>query len=443
MMRPNTVKGAPSKAFQRMSIVFLVCVFAMPQYFGIGTASFALTAQRLTMLLMIAAIACNRDRRAEFAQSVAFEGISCAIVPLLFVMGFTAGYRDDLNSLLNTLIDAVIPFYLVMYIAKSVLGIPRTAKLLSRILLVVCLIACVDAALHWNPYELVHTIPSVAGGSTWRASSYRTAAMCSHPIAFGLYLILMTPVACYDHERRSVNIVKHLPTVLIASLAILLSGSRMPQCLLIAELAFIYLFTDREIRYGITPYLVIFFAFAVVLVYLFRDFGPVRRYVILNLCQLSDSLFGTNFTLENFGYWQWVYTQSWDYRNLLPLLFFSPDYDPLIGLGVKASNFSNFAAIINGRRVESIDNYYVLQYLQFAWPGVFAILAVFYAVIARCVSGWRRSGSRLCLLLGIGFLLYFVDLWFVADLGTFKYLFPLAAIACVGASAGLSKKQSK
>ena len=113
---------------------------------------------------------------------------------------------------------------------------------------------------------------------------------------------------------------------------------------------------------------------------------------------------------------------------MLPKLFFSKNYDPLIGLGAKAANYSNFSAIIDGRTVASIDNYYVLQYLQYGYPGLIAILFVFLYFLLIYFNGIfckQCQLNKLMALLFVSLCLYLVNLWFVADLGTFKYVFSL------------------
>lgn len=412
----------------KLTYIFLVCVFALPQYFGIPLPLFALTAQRIVLLWLLFKLFTTRDAYGDLLRS--FTGTPFLVcLPFIFIASLTALVRADISSVFNFLFDAFIPMLILIFAGKEYLNINKVFNLLSIIVTVVCIVAILDVAiLHKNLYEYIHTISSISGGSAFRANSYRAAAMCSHPIAFGMYLVLMLPIICFDTSSMTVNLCNRPVALLLMCGAILCCGSRMPQVTFIFELLSIYILTDSHHKKLITPYLVLFVITSILLIYLLRDERHVHRIILLNFYQLVDSIFGTDFVLRNYGYWQAAYIKSWDYRNLLPKLFLSKNYDPLVGLGAKAANYSNFSAIIDGRTVASIDNYYVLQYLQYGYPGLIAILLVFFYFLIFYINGIfckQCHLNRLMAMLFVSLCLYLVNLWFVADLGTFKYLFSL------------------
>lgn len=443
---PRTIEHKRKlSAFEKLCFAYLFAVFALPQYFGIPLPGFALTAQRITLICVLVSIFCNRERADGYLMSTtrSMMGPVAVVAPFLFVAMTTMVIHADPNSFFNFFVDAFLPMTLMMYMTARVIVLDDLLKFFKVVLIIVCLSCYLDAlVLHWDPYNLLHTISSINGGSTYRASSYRVAAMTSHPIALGIYFVLMTPLMCIDINKRKINVGKNWFILLLICGAMLLCGSRMPQATFLIELVALFVLTDKESKRVLVPYLLVGGTLIVLLVILFHDESHIRRYVIMNVYQMIDSVFGTKLVLEEFGYWQWAYIQSWDYRNLLPLLFFSEDYNPLVGLGVTAANMSNFSAVINGRTVASIDNYYVMQYLQFAWPGLVSMLLVFVYMLKRCASGAKQS--VVCKVLFISFFLYFVNLWFVADLGTFKYAFSLFGLAFVYSKGeGLSQRESE
>ena len=430
--------------FQKLCLVYLFAVFALPQYFGIPLPGFALTAQRIMLICLFVAIFTIQKRADAFfiSNTGAMSGPILVVAPFVFITIATAIFRSDANSFFNFFVDSFLPMMLMIYLAANVFTLEELLRFFKIVLIVVCVTCYLDAlVLHRSPYSFMHTIASISGGSTYRAGSYRVAAMTSHPIALGMYFVLMTPLMCIDVDRQTVNIAKNWGTVLLTCGSLLFCGSRMPQATFLLELLILFLLTERPVKRIIIPYLIVFGVIGALLVFLLRDEKHVRLYVILNLYQMIDSVFGTKLVLEEFGYWQWVYIQSWDYRNLLPLLLFSGDYDPLLGLGVKAANYSNFSAVVGGRTVASIDNFYVMQYLQFAWPGLITIVAVFVYMLIRCAVGLFKRRSAVCKVLLVSFVLYFINLWFVADLGTFKYAFSLFGLAYVYSKGrGLSRR---
>lgn len=277
------------------------------------------------MICILLSIFSNRDRADDFASSITGRMIGpiAVVAPFLFIALATALLCDDPNSFFNFFVDAFMPMLLMMYMTARVIAIEDMLKFLKIALIVVCISCYLDAlVLHWNPYNLLHTISSVSGGSAFRAGAYRVAAMTSHPIALGIYFVLMTPLMCIDVEKERINVAKNWGLILMICGAVLLCGSRMPQVTFILEIIILFILTDKEEKRILVPYVLVFGTIAVSLIVLFHDEPHIRRYVILNVYQLIDSIFGTQLVLDEFGYWQWAYIQSWDYRNLLPLLFF-------------------------------------------------------------------------------------------------------------------------
>lgn len=444
---PESEEEEPRKrytGFQKLCFVYLFAVFALPQYFGIPLPGFALTAQRIMLICLFAAILTNQKRADAFfiSNTGSMGGHILVVAPFIFVSLATAILRSDPKSFLNFFVDAFLPMLLMVYIATNVFTLEELLKFFKVVLIVVSITCYLDAlVLHKNPYDFLHTIKSIEGGSRWRASSYRVAAMASHPIGLGMYFIMLTPLICIDSDRRTVNIAKNWGTVLLVAGAMLLCGSRMPQVTFALELLILFVLTEKSVRRVMVPYLLVFGTLAVPLIILLRNESHVRRYVILSIYQIIDSVFGTELTLDEFGYWQWaLINSSSDYRDLLPLLLFSGDYDSLVGLGVTSANYSNFSAVVGGRTVVSIDNFYVMQFLQFAWPGLIAIVLVFVYMLIQCINGSLKKDGVVCKALLFSFALYFINLWFVADLGTFKYAFSLFGLAYVyGKGRGLSR----
>ena len=421
--------------FQKLCLAYLFAVFALPQYFGIPLPGFALTAQRIMLVCLLVAIFTNHKRVDAFFMSNTglMGGHILVVAPFVFVTIATAIIRSDPKSFLNFCMDSFLPMLLMVYLAVNVFTLKELLQFFKVVLIVVCVACYLDAlVLHKNPYDFLHTIKSIEGGSGWRANSYRVAAMVSHPIGLGMYFIMMAPLMCIDIDRRTVNIAKNWGLLLFIGGAMLLTGSRMPQATFALELLVLFVLTEKSVKRALVPYLLVFGTLAILLVILLRNESHIRRYVILNLCQVIDSIFGTKYTLDEFGYWQWLLiNSSSDYRDYLPRILFSSDYDSLIGLGVTDANYSNFTAFVDGKRITSIDNFYVLQYLQFAWPGLITIVVMFAYMLIRCAFGLFKKRSAVCKALLVSFALYFINLWFVADLGTFKYAFSLFGLAYV------------
>lgn len=425
----------PIFTFDNLCVVFLVCVFALPQYFGIGTSAFALTAQRMVLLLVLLAIAIDKGKKSSFVRMSSMCLFVAACAPLLIVAFYTAAIRSTPNTLMQILFDNVLPFLIVLYMAWYRVGVERIVGILVKIFAVVCLIAIFDGLRRTNLYDYIHTISSVLGGSDWRASQYRVAAMCSHPIGFGLYIILMTPLLCIDFKRRAIDISQHWPVLLLAIVSMLFTGSRFPQAMFAVEIILLFVLTDRRARSQMTGYVAIGVLVAIFAIVAFPENRIIKQYVLLNAAQICDAVLGTDFT-SSFGYWQsTLAASSSDYRSLLPLIFFSDKLDPLIG------GYTGPIVIEGIDLSKTIDNNYVSTYVDLAWPGVVSTLFLFAFMLWTSLQGWRNTRSPLCVCLGIGFILYFVSLWFVDYLGTYKYLFALFALVYAEARQASERKR--
>lgn len=413
-------------------IGLLVSVFAMPQYWSVSVGGFDLTVQRFLLCVVMVCVFCDSEARSLFSTyrfPLLLLGVLSA---LILIMAINALWNRDIGSVAQVLFDNVIPTMLFLFAARYIFTRDEVVDILVRILFFVCLFAIVDGVFKKNIYTIIHAsdvvTSGVPSGSGWRMGQYRVAAMCSHPIGLGLYLILMTPVACYSSRKNRIDVLCRPLLMGMILLCILLTGSRMSQAAWVGEVFILFLLTDKQRQRVIIPYILIGLALLSVLLFLFRDEEHVRRIVLLNIAQVVDEIFGTEFT-SSFGVHRAAVLQSSnDYRDYLPLVFFSEQFDPLIGIGQSGSDTSSgkFGFWIEDRWIVSIDNFYVLQYIRYAWPGVVAIAFVFFYFAISAVFRWKHDRRmKIALSLSVGFVVYFAALWFVADLGTFKYLFGL------------------
>ena len=95
--------------------------------------------------------------------------------------------------------------------------------------------------------------------------------------------------------------------------------------------------------------------------------------------------------------------------------------NPLVGMG---RNYS-FSAKINGVAIRSIDNFYVAEYIRYAYPGLISYIVFLLYHIFLLLKNARRSA--ICLCMGVCSICYVVMLYTVDSLNTLKYLYVLFA----------------
>lgn len=414
-------------SWRNLAALYVICVFALPQYFGVPLPGFALTALRLVTLIILAAFAVQPRRGRTFLLESAQVELNIFLIPIFLVYLYTAIAVKSVNSVAGFLADNLAVLYILVYLIRHELGVESFLKLFRIVFVVVCLVALYDMLRRTNLFECLRTIKSIQGGSLWRGGSYRVAGMGTHPIGFGMYLILMLPVALIDPYARRINLVRYIPIAGLAFLVMLGTGSRGPQACLAGEILIFYFLTDRNVRRGGAGWLVLVLAVLLFVVIVFSEERHVDRWVWMNLLQIVDQIFGTHFTLDRYGYWQYsIISNSTEYRDYLPQIFFSPKLNPLLGQGNQGDGVSFTAG---GYFIQSVDNFYVLQYIRYAWPGVISTLFCFFGFIVETVRCWAsKVRSNVFWAILVAFVLYFMNLWTVADLGTFKYLFAAGAV---------------
>ena len=95
-----------------------------------------------------------------------------------------------------------------------------------------------------------------------------------------------------------------------------------------------------------------------------------------------------------------------------------------MGRGVSGS----FGALIDGIYIKSVDNFYVCQYIKYAYPGMIAYIAFIITIIVQMIIlaiKYKSAIIKMCL---IGIICYFVNLWWLDALQTLKFAYIIIAI---------------
>ena len=78
--------------------------------------------------------------------------------------------------------------------------------------------------------------------------------------------------------------------------------------------------------------------------------------------------------------------------------------------------------------IHSIDNYYVSQYIKYAYPGLFSYCAFILSTATIMIKAIIKYKSATLKIVFIGFVCYFVNLWWVDALQTLKFVYAFIAI---------------
>ena len=146
-------------------------------------------------------------------------------------------------------------------------------------------------------------------------------------------------------------------------------------------------------------------------------------YMMLQITTILDEILGTEMSVK-YGANQSSLSSSSNYRAQLKYIFQVDWLNPLLGIGRKRT----FAAEINGSFVRSVDNFYIAEYIRYAYPGLISyIIFVGYFVI-EMIKKIRKGQSALIKVILMGIICYLINLKWVDSLQTLKYLYVAFAI---------------
>lgn len=427
-MQQNTSKyvkpARENKVFYLVSIAFLFSLVVMPQYFGVPFPMFDFTLLRIMIIILMVMIISDSDRKRQFVMLFTNYKYSLVVIPYIIVLGYTMVLRADINALLNPLLE-LLGFYLTVYIVKYVLGVEKTINLLVKFTYLLVILGVIEYALGRSPFSYLETIDGLYTGQFIRSGHYRIMGPCNHSLGYGLMLVCIAPVGFIDLAKKQVNVVKRpLLLVLIAANA-LLTGSRSTLIVFILEVILIFVFSDTSAKKKFILIGGAVVAFIAMYVLAFNS-SSIAQYIMLQLTTIIDEIFGTNLSVQ-YGASEQALGSSSNYRDQLIYIFSLDWLNPFLGLGRKRA----FASEINGTFVHSVDNFYIAEYIRYAYPGLVAYILYIGYYLLGMTKGIRKKENRAVTGLLIGTVCYLINLYWVDSLQTLKYLYILFAIFIV------------
>ena len=184
---------------------------------------------------------------------------------------------------------------------------------------------------------------------------------------------------------------------------------------------FIIILSDRKNKKKTIIFLFCFLLISVIAVLGFYN-TSFSQTVLRQFASIFDELFGTQWAVK-FGAEVERLSQSSSYRELLPKIFKQNWLNPLIGRGVSR----HFSAVIDGYTIMSIDNFFVAQYIRYAYPGLIAYVLLLINTLVKMLKNVKKN-KGLVLACLFGFFSYYMNLWFMDALQTLKYVYMLMAI---------------
>jgi hypothetical protein len=405
----------------KVAFAYLFALYVMPQYFGIHSPVFDLTIVRITIIVFAVFIFGSFERSKEFKEILVSEKMGLLLLPYIIVLLYTMALRGDFNAFLNPFFEFV-EMYLLIYIIKNTFGVERTIKIIIGFIYLLTILGIVEAFMGRSPFSYLITIPGLYTGRFIRGGHYRIMSNCNHSLGYGLLLVSAMPFTAYDYEKDEFNAFRRPVLLLLVVVNIFLTGSRSSLGVGLAEVFALLFFSDLKfLKRNLSVFFGTVTLFAA-LIFVLQDTG-FGRYILLQVTAMIDSVFHTEFSAK-YGANVLLLRQSAAYRDLLKQVFTVDWLNPILGIGRKRG----FKSLVDGRVVNSIDNFYIAEYVRYAYPGLITYSLFLVVTGIRMLKDEIRTRSSLIRMLLVSAVFYCLHLYIADTLQTVKYLYLVFAL---------------
>lgn len=401
---------------------FVFASIIMPQYFGLHVG-YDITCARFSNVLFVIYMVVSPFIMMHFIQTVARCEIFYPLCLYLFVSVYTMVYRVDVNAFFLVFLE-IFSMFMMIYGIRYVVGYRRAIKWVLGCVYFLTCYGIVEFLYGKSIFlQFFKTMPTLVHNS-YRSGHYRIMGPCGHSLGYGLVLLLFLAIACVDFEKNELYLFRRPVLLVLILVNVFFTGSRSTLGISVLEILIILLFSNRNNKKKSIFWLGVAGMGLAFFVLLFQGTG-MGRYLLGQIASVIDQFFDTNFALK-YGIDTETLKNSEEYRDVLPLIFKLDWLNPIVGRG---RGFSG--AEINGKFIHSIDNYYVLQYIKYAYPGMISyilFMVVLIVVLIKDLLKRNNTHSAVTKFVLIASLMYFFNIWWVDVLQTLKYLYIVIAI---------------
>lgn len=398
----------------------IITDYLMPQYFGLDIG-YDITCTRLANIVIIFYMLLNPKIFTHFCKTIFECVLTVPLVMYLFVAAYTMVFRADINAFFLVFLE-VLTLYMLIYGIRYVVGYKRAVKWTIFCAYFLSIYGLIEYVCGFSLFlKFLRTVPT-AVINTYRSGHYRIMGPCGHPLAYGLLLLLFIAIACIDIERDEIYLFKRPVLIVLLMINVLLTGSRSTLGIAGMEMVIILLCSKRaNIKKSLLICLGMLALLGAFLLVAYKT--SIGRYILMQITSVIDQVFDTELA-ANFGADMATLNNSESYRQYLPKIFTLDWLNPLLGRGVKRG----FGAEFDGVYIHSIDNYYVQQYVKYAYPGLISYILFMLVTAGTMIYSIRKYKSGICRLLFIAVVCYFFNLWWLDALQTLKFVYIFIAI---------------
>lgn len=416
-LSPGAATG--SQIFHTCCWLYLVAFFILSD--GVGFRFiFLWSAKRIMLFICYGQILFNRERLTVFCRDVQ-KCVGPNIFLLLheFIRFYTAVYRRDLYCIYGSILDEVMVFYLFIYILKHEITLKEFIRFIQIALTILCIEGLWEAATGVNLFGLISFAEEGWGVYGVRAGNSRICGNMHHSIGFGIYLSILFILSCVDVERNKLYLFRSPVLFVLTSVCVFLTGSRAPLGIYLMSIGLLCLFSGRDERIkSILILAALASGFALFTMLVYRT--EIGRQIMFMLTAMWDAVFDTDYSIN----WGGSLRGSTEYRDALAKVFDLWYFNKLMGRGASYG----LSVVIDGYWLRSCDNSYVGMYITYAYPGLAMMIGHLVSILGYAVHGFHKYRSALFAAAFLMAICYYINIWYVATMGTYFYMWMLFAL---------------
>lgn len=394
---------------------FLFSLFVLPTYFGVRLGFFDLTALRLFEILLLWCIFKDKNKRNRFIELILKCPNNIGVGMYMFVVIYTNLIHPSINTIFYWITNGVLVIYLIAYLVVYEYGIEGVLNKFRQYAYILTVISPLELFIGFPPFSLLDTLGK--SNTNARFGSVRIMGNCSTTNGYAMYLMILFPLMCYDWKNKRIDLEKNKCLLLLMVLNIFLTGSRLTVGTLILGFMLCFLMQCKKQFVKSLGTFVTVLPVVIIILYVFRNVEFVRG-ILCTLFSAVDEVMGTSYAVNFGANARTLYNSSY-YRELLWRNTFLGDWlNPWLGRG---GNYT-FGMFVEGYAIFSCDNFYVGQFIIYAYPGLFCWLIMSLSFFVTSARRWIQNRSILDWVIIVSIICYFISLWYLDQLQTFPIM---------------------
>lgn len=400
---------------------FLFSLFVLPSYFGIRLGFFDLTGLRFFEVLLLCCICKNSKLRRLFFDLIVECPNKIWIATYLMVVVYTNLIHPSIGTIFYWIMNGVVVLFCVTFLVKYEYGLIAFLNRIKAFTWILCLISPLQMITGTPPFAILDTLGKVS--TTSRFGTVRIMGNCTVANGYAMYLMILFPLMCYDWKNRRIDFWKNRGLLILMVFNIFMTGSRLTIGTLLLGFFLCLINLSRNQFYNFIKVMIVIIPVTVMLIYCLKDTSFIQS-LLRTFFSAIDEVLNTNYAVKYGADATTLYNSSY-YRELLWKHTILGDWlNPLLGRG---GNYK-FGMYVEGYRIQSIDNFYVGQYITYAWPGVITWLLMSGSFLIQSIKNWIRRKSAFMAVISISIICYFISLWYLDQLQTFPFMMAIFGI---------------